>query len=80
MVKITGKIFKVGSSYAIRVKKALVDAEVVKEGEEVEMLLQKRKNSTSDDVIYNISSVLNTGLEALQGTFCSQIISEGVRE
>jgi hypothetical protein len=44
MVKITGKVFKLGTSYAVLIKKALVDAEVVKEGEIVELKLIEREN------------------------------------
>ena len=38
-IKIKGKVFKVGTSYGIRVKKALVDSGVVVEGQEVEVFI-----------------------------------------
>jgi len=37
-MKIKGKVFKVGNSYGIRIKKALVDAEIFAEGQEVELI------------------------------------------
>lgn len=38
-IKIKGKIFKTGDSYAIRIRKALIEAEILREGEEVELNL-----------------------------------------
>jgi len=40
MVKVKGKVFRVGNSYAILIRKALVDCEVLKEGETYEFKLQ----------------------------------------
>ncbi len=64
MIKIKGKIFKVGNSYGVRIKKALVDAEIFTEGQEVELtpVETKAKNSgsqmrTSDVVIPIIAEV-----------------------
>ena len=45
MVKIKGRVFKIGNSYAIRVRKVLVDAEVLKNGEEYELELKPQHNS-----------------------------------
>ena len=40
MVKIKGKIFKVGNSYGVRIKKALIESEIFKEGQEIVLLVQ----------------------------------------
>jgi antitoxin component of MazEF toxin-antitoxin module len=43
MVKIKGKVMKIGNSYAITIRKALVDAEVLSLGEYIEAELIQRK-------------------------------------
>jgi len=36
-MKIKGKVFKTGTGYGIRIRKALIDAEIFAEGQEVEL-------------------------------------------
>ena len=44
MVKIKGKIFKLGNTYAIRVRKALIDAEIFNLEDEYELVLVRKEN------------------------------------
>ncbi len=47
-MKITGKIWKNGNSYAIRIPKGLVDAEIIEEN--TEYILELRKKSSGERI------------------------------
>jgi hypothetical protein len=44
MVKVIGKVFKVGNSYALTLRKALIDAEVLENGAYYELELIPKKD------------------------------------
>lgn len=58
MVKIQGKIFKLGNSYAILVKKALIDSEVLIEGHNYEWELKTHQDAhkTPDNAYFRLLS------------------------
>ena len=49
MVKIKGKIIKFGKSYALTIRKALVDAEIIHLGQYVELDLNEPQNIKGSD-------------------------------
>jgi hypothetical protein len=54
-IRIKGKIFKVGDSFGVRIRKALIDSNIFHEGEEVEMALLSPEMSKMMEKLENLS-------------------------
>jgi hypothetical protein len=58
MVLIKGKVFKVGTSYGLRIRKALIDAEIINCGDEIIAELKSTKAPFSCALTYTPFSAL----------------------